>query len=142
MNPRASLREIARKAGVSVTTARDVRQRIDQGLSPLPDGLANSGRRPERSDNTTAAVEPLPAGARVPPDGRGSDLLQRLRRDPSVRSSERGRALLRLLSVVAIAINACNEFAEAAPIHCSATIAEIARKNARAWQEIAEKFDI
>ena len=34
-----------------------------------------------------------------------------------------------------------NEFAEAAPIHCSGTIAEIARKNARAWQEIAEKFD-
>jgi ParB-like chromosome segregation protein Spo0J len=143
MNPRASLREIARRAGVSVTTARDVRQRVDQGLSPLPDGLAkNAGRPPERSDSAATAVEPLLVGVRVPPDGRGSDLLQRLRRDPSVRSSERGRALLRLLSVVAIAINACNEFAEAAPIHCSGTIAEIARKNARAWQEIAEKFDI
>jgi len=144
MNPRASLREIARKAGVSVTTARDVRQRIDKGQSPLPDALAkNSGRRPEQSGSATTTVEePLPIGTRVPPDGRGSDLLQRLRRDPSVRSSERGRALLRLLSVVAIAINACNEFAEAAPIHCSGTIAEIARKNARAWQEIAEKFDV
>jgi ParB-like chromosome segregation protein Spo0J len=132
MNPRASLREIARKAGVSVTTARDVRQRIDKGQSPLPDALAKSAdRSPARS-----------TGAIKPPDGRGSDLLQRLRRDPSVRSSERGRALLRLLSVVAIAINACNEFAEAAPIHCSGTIAEIARKNARAWQEIAEKFDV
>lgn len=142
MNPRASLREIARKAGVSVTTARDVRQRIDKGQSPLPDALAkNSGRRPERSGATTTVEEPLPIETQVPPDGRGSDLLQRLRRDPSVRSSERGRALLRLLSVVAIAINACNEFAEAAPIHCSGTIAEIARKNARAWQEIAEKFD-
>jgi hypothetical protein len=48
---------------------------------------------------------------------------------------------LRLLSTVMIAISACNEFAEAVPIHCSGTIAEIARKNARAWQEIAEKFD-
>ncbi len=134
MNPRASLREIARKAGVSVTTARDVRQRIDNGQSPLPDALAKNSRRNPQ--------EPLLIGARVPPDGRGSDLLQRLRRDPSVRSSERGRALLRLLSVVAVAISACNEFAEAAPIHCSGTIAEIARKNARAWQEIADKFDI
>jgi ParB-like chromosome segregation protein Spo0J len=142
MNPRASLREIARKAGVSVTTARDVRQRIDKGQSPLPDALAkNSGRRPSRS-TATIVEEPLLIGTRVPPDGRASDLLQRLRRDPSVRSSERGRALLRLLSVVAVAINACNEFAEAAPIHCSGTIAEIARKNARAWQEIAEKFDV
>ena len=125
MNPRASLREIARKAGISVTTARDVRQRIDKGQSPVPDALAK-GRGPERSGNTTNTVgEPLPIGTRVPPDGGGSDLLQRLRRDPSVRSSERGRALLRLLSVVAVAINACNEFAEAAPIHCSGTIAEI-----------------
>jgi ParB-like chromosome segregation protein Spo0J len=131
-NPRASLREIARKAGISVTTARDVRQRIDNGQSPLPDGLAkNSGRSPGRSDIAPAiGVE------------RGSDLLQRLRRDPSVRSSERGRALLRLLSLVAVAISACNEFADAAPIHCSGTIAEIARKNARAWQDIADKFDI
>lgn len=121
MNPSASLREIARKAGISVTTARDVRQRVDMGQSPLPDGLAK---------NSASHPEPLPA------------LLQRLRRDPSVRSSERGRALLRLLSLVAVAISACNEFADAAPIHCSGTIAEIARKNARAWQEIAEKFDI
>jgi ParB-like chromosome segregation protein Spo0J len=144
MNPRATLREIAQKSGVSVTTARDVRQRIDKGQSPLPDALAkNLGRRPERSDSaTTTTEEPPRVGTRVPPDGRGSDLLQRLRKDPSVRSSERGRALLRLLSVVAIAISACNEFAEAAPIHCSGTIAEIARKNARAWQEIAEKFDV
>ncbi len=144
VHPRASLREIARKAGVSVTTARDVRQRISKGENPLPDSLAkNSGLPPARSSNAASTVvEPLLVGTRVSPDGRGSELLQRLRRDPSVRSSERGRALLRLLSVVAVAISACNEFAEAAPIHCSGTIAEIARKNARAWQEIAEKFDI
>ena len=134
-NPRASLREIARHAGVSVTTARDVRQRLDKGQNPLPDHFAkNSG---ERGD----PPEVPRAGTRVSPEGRGHDLLQRLRNDPSVRSSERGRALLRLLSTVMIAISACNEFAEAVPIHCSGSIAEIARKNARAWQEIAEKFD-
>lgn len=127
VNPRASLREIARKAGISVTTARDVRQRVDKGESPLPDDAAEGGKRSEPATDVTRT---------------GGDLLQRLRKDPSVRSSERGRALLRLLSVVAIAISACNEFAEAAPMHCSGLIAEIARKNARAWQEIAEKFDI
>jgi hypothetical protein len=78
----------------------------------------------------------------VVPEGRGRDLLQRLRNDPSVRSSERGRALLRLLSTVVVAISACNEFAEAVPTHCSGTFAEIARKNARAWQEIADKFEV
>jgi len=139
MNPRASLREIAREAGVSVTTARDVRRRVDRGESPLPKNVANPlSRRADRRGGTAnaPAVDP-----RVSPVVRGHDLLQRLRNDPSVRSSERGRSLLRLLSTVVVAISACNEFAEAVPVHCSGTIAEIARKNARAWQEIADKFD-
>lgn len=146
MNPRASLREIARKAGVSVTTARDVRQRLDRGESPLPDNLAKRAGRP--APVVSATVPPLAPspgssrGTRTPAEGRGRDLLQRLRNDPSVRSSERGRDLLRLLSTVVVAISACNEFADAVPIHCSGTFAEIARKNARAWQEIAEKFDV
>jgi ParB-like chromosome segregation protein Spo0J len=138
VNPRASLREIARKAGVSVTTARDVRQRIDKGESPLPDNVAKKVSQPA----VTTSREASRSGTRKVPEGRGRDLLQRLRNDPSVRSSERGRALLRLLSTVVVAISACNEFAEAAPIHCSGTFAEIARKNARAWQEIAEKFEV
>lgn len=151
-NPRASLRELAREAGVSVTTARDVRQRIDNGENPLPHNLARRWRqRSEQGDGVANARADSPvggphdvpsAGSRVSPDVRGHDLLQRLRNDPSVRSSERGRALLRLLSTVVVAISACNEFAEAVPNHCSGTIAEIARKNARAWQEIADKFDI
>jgi ParB-like chromosome segregation protein Spo0J len=130
-NPRASLRETARKASVSVNTARDVRQRIDKGENPLPAKLTRD--LGQRSAHNAAIAKS--------PGGRGPDLLQRLRNDPSVRSSERGRTLLRLLSTAVIAISACNEFAEAVPIHCSGTIAELARKNARAWQEIADKFD-
>jgi hypothetical protein len=152
VNPRASLREIARKAGVSVTTARDVRQRVDKGENPLPDNLAKKSAKsvaPTVVATNGPAVAALtdardgsPTGTRVVPEGRGRDLLQRLRNDPSVRSSERGRALLRLLSTVVVAISACNEFAEAVPSHCSGTFAEIARKNARAWQEIADKFEL
>ncbi|TDH56812.1 streptomycin biosynthesis protein [Mycobacterium eburneum] len=152
INPRASLREIAREAGVSVTTARDVRRRIDNGENPLPDNLAkNSSHRSEHGDNPTNATADRPlGGARgVPSAGasasagvQGHDLLQRLRKDPSIRCSERGRALLRLLSTVVVTISTFNELAEAIPIHCSGTIAEIARKHARAWQEIADKFDV
>jgi ParB-like chromosome segregation protein Spo0J len=143
MNPRASLREIARKAGVSVTTARDVRQRVDKGENPLPDNLAKKAAESfVPTVVATTGSDGPPTGTRVIPEGRGRDLLQRLRNDPSVRSSERGRALLRLLSTVVVAISACNEFAEAVPTHCSGTFAEIARKNARAWQEIADKFEV
>ena len=143
VNPRASLREIARKAGVSVTTARDVRQRLDKGESPLPDNLAKKVAAVVSAGNASVAPAlTTSTGSRTVPEGRGRDLLQRLRNDPSVRSSERGRALLRLLSTVVVAISACNEFSETVPSHCSSTFAEIARKNARAWQEIAEKFEV
>ncbi|MEZ0365364.1 ParB N-terminal domain-containing protein [Mycobacterium sp. pUA109] len=152
MNPRASLREIARQAGVSVTTARDVRRRIDKGENPLPDNPAkNSRHRAAQGANATDATEDpsvggprgVPrAGATVSAGVHGHDLLQRLRKDPALRGSERGRALLRLLSTVVVTISTFNELAEAVPIHCSGTIAEIARKYARAWQEIADQFDI
>lgn len=138
-NPRASLREIAREAGVSVTTARDVRRRVDNGESPLPKTLANPPSR--RSEKGTGTADASAVDPRVSSLIRGNELLQRLRNDPSVRSSERGRTLLRLLSTAVVTVSACNEFAEAIPVHCSGTIAEIARKNARAWQEIADKFD-
>ena len=148
---RAISRSDARKAGVSVTTARDVRQRLDKGESPLPANLAKKlGQAAATVVGVAdgATVPPLAnardaaRGSRMAPEGRGRDLLQRLRDDPSVRSSERGRTLLRLLSTVVVAISACNEFHEAVPSHCSGTFAEIARKNARAWQEIAEKFEV
>src|ERR1700733_5316718 len=76
MNPRASLREIARKAGVSVTTARDVRQRIDKGESPLPDNLAKKIGQPAAPvvSATTGTAVPPPAnsrGTRMAPEGRG-----------------------------------------------------------------------
>jgi len=138
-NPRASLREIARQAGISVTTARDVRRRVDKGENPLPGNLA--GQADHRSGRPVGANYAAPVERRPAPAMRGHDPLQRLRNDPSVRSSERGRTLLRLLSTVAVAISACNEFADGVPNHCSGTIAEIARNNARAWQEIADKFD-
>jgi hypothetical protein len=107
--------------------------RVDKGESPLPDNLARKSGE---------IVPPTVVEDAEVPEGRGRDLLQRLRNDPSVRSSERGRALLRLLSTFVVAISACNEFADAVPTHCSGTFAEIARKNARAWQEIADKFEV
>ena len=155
-NPRASLREIAKHAGISVGTARDVRTRLEGGRSALPESLTNTcgttghprpdtkpvaadlsndnrygapGSRARRSD-----LAPVPPG--VPRHG----LLQRLKNDPAVRSSERGRTLLWLLSTTTTAIGACHEFADTMPAHCAGTVAELAKRNALAWQEIESKF--
>lgn len=72
-NPRASLREIASAAGISIGTARDVRNR----------------------SGVTGATIPLPSEQPIAP---GSvHPLVALYKDPALRHSESGRLLLRLL---------------------------------------------
>lgn len=142
INPDASLREIARNAGVSVSTARDVRARFERGENPLPDSLGKASG----PCNEPAAGAPQPArdpsaGDRIDGPAEVHDLLQRLRNDPAVRFSDRGRRLVRLLSTNMAAIGVVNAIVENIPIHCSATVAEIARRNACAWQEVANKFE-
>jgi len=144
INPDASLREIARNAGVSVGTARAVRARFERGENPLPD---SRGKTPssciEPVGDGPEPAQDLSAGDRHdgPPEVHDHDLLQRLRNDPAVRFSDRGRRLLRLLSTNMAAIGVVNAIVENIPIHCSATVAEIARRNACAWQEVANKFE-
>lgn len=155
-NPRASLRETAKHAGVSVGTARDVRMRLERGNSALPESLTNTCGT---TSHPTPDAIPVPADlsngnrqsapeshakrsdrAPVPPGVHRHGLLQRLKNDPAVRSSERGRTLLRLLTTTATAIGACHEFADTMPAHCAGTVAELAKRNALAWQEIETKF--
>ena len=145
MNPAASLREIARTAGVSVSTARDVRARFERGENPLPESLGKtSNARIEPVNDAAQAVQNSSAGDHndAPSGVHDHDLLQRLRNDPAVRFSDRGRKLVRLLSTNMAAIGVVNAVAENIPIHCLATVAEIARRNACAWQEVANKFEI
>ncbi|WP_405477518.1 ParB N-terminal domain-containing protein [Streptomyces canus] len=96
-HPDASLRQIAAAAGVSVGTARDVRTRVERGEDPV-------GRRAERVQPVTLTAvernERLRATAPrhpVAPVAPVKDPLAVLACDPSLRFSEAGRQLLRLL---------------------------------------------
>lgn len=144
IKPDASLREIASTAGVSVSTARAVRVRFKAGENPLPDSLAKpSGSCSESVARAPQAGQEPPVGVRndTHREVHDHDLLERLRNDPAVRFSDKGRRLLRLLSTDMAAIGAVGAIAENIPIHCSSTVAEIARRNACAWQEVAHKFE-
>lgn len=144
MNPDASLREIARTAGVSVGTARDVRVRFINGDKSLTDSLTKtSSSSPEPVAHAPQVVSVAAAGGRNDTHREAHDhaLIERLRNDPAVRFSDRGRRLLRLLSTDMAAIGAVNAIAGKIPVHCSATVAEIARRNACAWQRLADKFE-
>lgn len=134
--PDASLREIARTAGVSVSTAHDVRKRLAMHRSPVPDKYsANPSRRPP-----SAAPGPVHPVRR----GQGLDLgltLQKLMKDPSLRHTDPGRELLRLLQALAATAKDRTELLDSVPAHCSGVVAELARAYAVSWCQFAEELE-
>ncbi|MBW4720399.1 ParB/RepB/Spo0J family partition protein [Saccharothrix sp. SC076] len=121
--PSASLREIAREAGIAVGTARDVRERFLRGDDPVP------------AQQRRAAPEPAPGLPVVPP--RKTPALAHLRADPSLRFTELGRTLLRLLDAHSRGSDEWDRLAGAVPAHCAESVAEAAQACADAWHYFA-----
>jgi ParB-like chromosome segregation protein Spo0J len=129
--PGASLRDIAREAGISVGTAHDVRKRMLRGEDPV--NLQDS-RRPPAGDRG-------PASARKtyqPGDIRRGNLLRSLMRDPKLRHSEDGRMLLRWLQAHVDGIEDWCQFTDIIPAYRAASVAQLAEQCAAAWGEFAQ----
>lgn len=129
--PDASLRAVARDAKISLGTAQDVRKRMASGQDPIP---AKFAPRP------TARV-PRPRSVATSDDGTSPlSALLMLRRDPSLRLSETGRALLQWLGVYTIR-NKHEEIVNAIPEHCAEIIAELARSCAESWTQLSNDLE-
>jgi hypothetical protein len=106
--PTLSLREVARRAGISPETARSVRRRLpDEPVTPP-------------QDPTT--------------------LVRQLRSDPTLRFSETGRTLLRLLEVRALPPEKWAAIAENMPPHWRDSVARVAMECADTWRMFAEQL--
>ncbi|TCO62353.1 ParB/RepB/Spo0J family partition protein [Actinocrispum wychmicini] len=127
--PKASVREIARAAGVSPATALDVRNRLRDGLSPVPDGKSAVSRK------YPAPRSPL--DREMPSVVDSGIVLQDLKKDPSLRFTEIGRALLRWLDTHTAGLEMWKEHADNIPAHSKQAIARLARQNSDAWTELA-----
>lgn len=112
--PTLSLREVARRAGISPETARAVRTRLQSGES----------RRP-------APAEPRQDRAAT---------VRQLRNDPTLRFSETGRALLRLLDVRTVTAERWAAIASSVPAHCRDSVAQAALECAQTWRTFAEQL--
>jgi ParB-like chromosome segregation protein Spo0J len=137
-HPDASLREIARTIGVSPATVKDVRDRMRRGEDPVP--------RPRASRALHAAHVDLPGISHDDGEDSGSArdlawLLRQLGKDPSVRYTESGRTLLRWLEAHACGPNPVAGLIDMVPAHCGYLIADIARKCAHQWQELATALE-
>jgi hypothetical protein len=67
--------------------------------------------------------------------------LDTLRRDPTLRYSDSGRALLRWLDSRMVTMGQWRETMAGIPPHCQAKVAEIARACARAWVALADEVE-
>jgi ParB-like chromosome segregation protein Spo0J len=143
-NPAASLREIARGANISLSTARDVRQRLNRGESPVrPSRRAQQDTAQNEKQDDRNQPRPAAAGQPAPhsPDVNGEVLLRGLRSDPSLRFSEVGRALLRLLDLHALDQDRWEQLVDSVPAHCTELVAVLARGCADRWSDFATRLN-
>lgn len=119
--PDASLREVSITAGVSVATARDVRDRLREGRTPT--------------------LAPLPRGPRRPETGRRTSPAGPVVEDRALRSSEEGRRLTEWLTKHAVTRADWQDFVEAVPVSRAYVIADLARTIAESWGEFAKEME-
>ena len=138
-NPDAAISEIATRAGISPGTARDVRERLRNGLDPVPlrhrdtSGSQPAGSQPRGEDDRTRQRS---LSARMTPV-----ILESLRNDPALRYNETGRALLRLLALHTMSPADWEQLISAVPLHRAPAVAQVARSCSEAWQEFATRLD-
>ncbi|MGW2051074.1 transcriptional regulator [Streptomyces sp. NPDC001858] len=157
--PQASLREVARLAGVSPTTVSDVKRRLAVGkppvgaLPPAPEADTDAGpasketAQPQTAPESGTDTGPAPEESERPQSQRRAvpapldpgHALEKLLRDPSLRQKQLGRELLRLLHHNAIVVKEWPELMAAVPDHCTRTTADLARQYAESWMKFEEK---
>ncbi|CAL9291147.1 Transcriptional regulator NovG [Streptomyces sp. enrichment culture] len=141
--PDASLRTIAGQAGVSPGTVRDVRARLSRGEDPVP--ARQRGRRPA----PVAAPAPLrSAEARKRPDDVTAEkhadfqaALRALRQDPSLRFTEVGRFLLRMLEPQVPLATQQQRILHSVPGHCAPLLSTAARAYADSLRRFADRLE-
>lgn len=126
--PDASLREIARASGIALGTVRDVKERLRRGEDPVPArGRPGSGE-PQSRMRVVEPQDPL-------------ETLRVLRRDPSLRFTDAGRSTLRWLDLHVISAGEWGGVVGGLPTHCTNVVADLARRCAAVWQELADELE-
>ncbi|MEV7286201.1 hypothetical protein AB0O01_16770 [Streptomyces sp. NPDC093252] len=148
-NPDLSLRQIARAAGISPETARDVRNRLSRGEEPLlpprPRGVrAAPGEELLKVVPQTGYAEQAAArhdSAAVSAFAEDLSAVNRLKADPALRLNETGRQLLRLLSVHMLPADEWEGIIGTVPPYWGGTVAHLARECAHIWEEVASRVE-
>jgi ParB-like chromosome segregation protein Spo0J len=141
--PKASLRDVAKAAGISPATVLDVRKRVERGEPPVPArpdarepdprAAAVTGDDSAAGNRGTRPAVPI-RGSEAPPPAATVD---KLLRDPSLRNSDSGRQMLRLLQATAVGADQLPDLSATLPPHCVLIVAQLARQYAQMWHAFA-----
>jgi ParB-like chromosome segregation protein Spo0J len=139
--PSRTLQEIAEQAGISVATAKDVRDRVRAGKDPLPPRLRAAENQRAGGDSQSAP----PASRSGEQQGPSLDDLRvavaRMIKDPSMHTNA-GRALLQMLRAHAAGNDEqWHHLAASVPEHRAATMAQAAKVCAGQWLRLAELLE-
>ncbi len=140
--PHASLRQIARAAGISPATARDVRQRMerDGGFAP-PTGRATPGDPGRTGSGSASGALAGPFGNATMVERDSAATILRMKRDPSLRFTDMGRELLRWLDLHAVRQGELERFVRSIPPHWVNALAGLAKECAGQWTEFARQLE-
>ncbi|MFJ8467817.1 ParB/RepB/Spo0J family partition protein [Streptomyces swartbergensis] len=142
-DPSLSLRQVARAAGISPETVRDVRNRVLRGEDPVPRPRPRTPGERGTGDRSACRQADLPGRggaeceAKTPP----AVVVKRLRADPALRLNENGRDLLRLLNIHTVRSEDWTRIIDSVPPHRMETVAQLARSCAEKWFEIASRIE-
>lgn len=139
-SPQLSLREVAARAGISRATARDVRRRLSHGENPLVGPAATGPMSPAEAGPEVVGSEAVLTAAHGPAALR-RNIIENLARDPSLRFTEHGRALLRWLTSQSFGVQNWTDFVDAVPPHCSYRLVDLARDCADEWLMFAAELE-
>jgi ParB-like nuclease domain len=128
--PGKPLPEVARAAGISLSTAKDVRKCLARGLEV------------DQSGEARRAANPSVGPARREGMAERWAATQNLRADPSLRLTGAGRTLLRALEAHARPETRWDCLADNLPPHCIDAIIELAEHCAQEWRQLAAKLAV
>lgn len=137
--PDASLRSIARAAGIAPATVRDVRERIQRGEDPVPPRRPRAVRETV-ADRRDAGPPAYDHAERLSTKERNA-VLRNLERDPSLRFAQSGTRTLRWLVHRVIAEEEWRELVDTVPPHSVYVLAALARRCANEWIEFARQLE-
>jgi ParB-like chromosome segregation protein Spo0J len=136
LNPESSCREVARKAGISPSTVRDVRDRLRRGEDPVPERrrASSHAERPTRERKIQERLRSEQFQCR-------DEILHNLSRDPAIRMTEHGRAMLRWFHSQSQQVDKdWGLLASRVPDHCMCLVADLACSIAEGWLELANEM--